>query len=151
MINQNMHVKLNYIYPKFSFENLVENFSILDDWEDRYSYIIELGDKIPEFPGSLKVDKNKVSGCMSQVWMVQGNFYNDPEKFAFAADSDSRIVKGLIYILATIYTGQKKRNLISVNESSSLMRLGLEKHLSIGRRNGFDSMVQKIKSHNNTA
>jgi len=149
MIIKNDNVNLNFIYPKFSFENLVENFSVFDDWEDRYSYIIELGDKIPEFPENLKVDKHKVTGCMSQVWMVQGDFYNDPEKFAFAADSDSRIVKGLIYILATIYTGQRKCDLVSVDESPSLVRLGLENHLSIGRRNGFDSMIKKIKSQNN--
>jgi len=136
--------ELDYIQPNLSFDELVSNFSLLDDFEDRYRYIIELGEKIPDFPGHLKVDSHRVNGCISQVWMIK-SFQKAGGGFAFAADSDSSIVKGLIYILAIIYTGKKKSELGEINESVFLDQLGLREKLSVNRRNGFAAMIQSIK------
>src|SRR5579883_457970 len=95
------------IEPPMSFEELKENFDLLDAWDDRYAYLIDLGRKLPPLPDIWKTDATKVRGCMSQVWLVPGG---SPEHFAFAADSDSSIVKGLIAVLGTIFSGKPAKD-----------------------------------------
>lgn len=135
---------LKVIEPELDFEELAENFELFDDWEDRYRYIIDLGRKLPPFPDSEKTDDHKVRGCMSQVWMVPGHLPGKSDSFAFAADSDAHIVKGLIHILAILYTGKTAGEIASVDTESAFARLGLDQHLSPSRRNGLISMVGRI-------
>ncbi|MEQ8508183.1 MAG: SufE family protein [Rhodospirillaceae bacterium] len=134
------------IDPGVTFEDLAENFELFDDWEDRYRYIIDLGKKLPALPEALHNDAYKVRGCMSQVWIVPGHVPGDATKFAFAADSDAHIIKGLIYILATLYTGAKMSDLAEIDAESAFEKIGLDQHLSPSRRNGLVSMVSRIRA-----
>jgi cysteine desulfuration protein SufE len=131
------------IEPAMSFDELKENFDLLDDWDDRYAYLIDLGRKLPALPDLWKTDATKVRGCMSQVWLVPGG---SPERFAFAADSDSSIVKGLIAVLATVFGGKPARDAAVAQAEDAFRTLGLEQHLSPNRRNGFVAMVGRIKA-----
>jgi len=139
------------IVPEMSFEELKENFALLDDWEDRYRYLIDLGRKLPAFPDALRTDANKVRGCMSQVWMVPGHTAGDSARFAFAADSDAHIVKGLIAVLGTLFSGKSPEEIARVDTESAFAALGLDQHLSPSRRNGLVSMVEKIKGYASSA
>jgi cysteine desulfuration protein SufE len=130
-----------------TFEDLKGNFEVLDEWDDRYEYIIDLGRKLPPFPASLQTDANKVRGCMSQVWLVPGHPAGDPNRFAFAADSDSVIVKGLIAVLGILFSGQTPEAIAKIDPQAALAELGFEQHLAPTRRNGLVAMVQKIKQY----
>ncbi len=122
-------------------DELIENFGFFDDWEDRYSYLIDLGELVPPMDDALKSDINFVRGCTSKVWMV-GHF--DNEKLQLIADSDAKIVRGLVAILISVYSGKSKTEIKSVNIQELFGLLGLEAHLSPSRRNGFYAMVQRI-------
>ena len=122
-------------------EELIENFSYLTDWEDKYRYLIELGEKMPEFPESEKKDVNKVLGCQSQVWMIYSKKDN---KFYFNATSDAIIVRGLQAVLLTFVNGKKADEIQSLNLDQLFKKLGLEENLSPTRRNGFISMINRI-------
>jgi cysteine desulfuration protein SufE len=135
------------IVPQMSFEELRENFALFDDWEDRYRYLIDLGRKLPDFPDALKTEANKVRGCMSQVWMVPGHPADDATRFAFAADSDAHIVKGLIAVLGTLFSGKSPEEIAHIDTEAAFAAIGLDQHLSPSRRNGLVSMVEKIKSY----
>ena len=137
---------LRVIEPDIEFDELFENFELFDDWEDRYRYIIDLGRKLPPFPDDAKKETHKVRGCMSQVWMVPGNMPGREDRFAFAADSDAHIVKGLIHILAILYCGKTAEEIASINAEETFAHLGLDQHLSPGRRNGLVSMVGRIQA-----
>ena len=131
------------IEPAMSFAELRENFDLLEAWDDRYAYLIDLGRKLPALPDAWKTDATKVRGCMSQVWLVPGG---EPAHFAFAADSDSSIVKGLIAVLATVFSGKSAREASDADAEEAFRTLGLEQHLSPNRRNGFVAMVGRIKA-----
>ncbi|MGE3475553.1 MAG: SufE family protein [Rhodospirillaceae bacterium] len=135
------------IVPEMSFDALTENFALFDDWEDRYRYLIDLGRKLPPFPDALKTEANKVRGCMSQVWMVPGHPADDKSRFAFAADSDAHIVKGLIAVLGVLFSGKTPAEIGAVDTEAAFQGLGLDQHLSPSRRNGLVSMVEKIKAY----
>ena len=135
------------IAPELSFDELKENFELMDDWEDRYRYLIDLGRKLPAFPEELKTEATKVRGCMSQVWMVPGHPANDHGKFAFAADSDAHIVKGLIAVLGVLFSGKSRDTIAATDTEAAFRALGLDQHLSPSRRNGLVSMVEKIKGY----
>ena len=138
------------IAPEMSFSQLVDNFALFDDWEDRYRYLIDLGRKLPPFPDVQKNDLNKVRGCMSQVWMVPGHAAGengeDRGRFAFAADSDAHIVKGLIAVLGVLFSGRTPAEIAAIDPEAAFRTLGLDQHLSPTRRNGLVAMVAKIKS-----
>ena len=123
---------------------LIENFSFFDDWEDRYAYLIDLGDKLPEMDGALKSDINYVRGCTSKVWMV-GHF-DDDGKLNMLADSDAKIVRGLVAILLSAYIGKSKVEIKATGINDIFAQLGLEGHLSPSRRNGFYAMVERIQT-----
>ncbi len=128
-------------------EELLENFALFDDWEDRYQYLIELGRKLPTMPDNYKTEENKVKGCISQVWIVIKPISNkNKEYFDFLADSDSHIVKGLIAVLRVMYAGKTIDQIALYNIDEVFESLGLHQHLSVNRRNGFYSMVEKLQN-----
>ena len=134
------------IAPEMTFAELAENFALFDDWEDRYRYLIDLGRKLPAFPESQKTEVNKVRGCMSQVWVVPGHPPGDTSRFAFAAESDAHIVKGLIAVLGVLFSGQKPEIIAGIDPEAAFAQLGLDQHLSPTRRNGVVAMVARIKA-----
>ena len=133
---------LEMIAPPLGFAELKENFGLLDEWDDRYAYLIDLGRKLPLLPEVYKTEGTKVRGCMSQVWLVPGGTTVD---FRFAADSDSSIVKGLIAVLASLFSGHSAAEVAAIDAEAEFRALGLEQHLSPNRRNGFVAMVGRIK------
>ena len=124
------------------FEQIVEDFNFLDDWEDKYRYVIEEGKKMPALDDSLKVDSNKVNGCASQVWL---NF-SISDTLHFEGDSDAIIVKGLIAILRKLYNDTPIDEIKNISAWENLKRLGLDDLLSTQRSNGVKAMVERIKS-----
>ncbi len=124
-------------------EDLIDDFSLFDDWEDRYRYLIDLGKTLPVMDKSLKTEENLVRGCASQVWMV---ICNKGGLCYFEADSEALIVRGLIAILHKIYQGKSLSEVREVDLEDLFSRLGLMQHLSPNRRNGFFSMVEKINN-----
>lgn len=124
-------------------EELIERFEIFDDWPERYRYVIDLGRKVPGLDAAHKTEPNRVLGCQSQVWFIVEEA--NGQAVTFAADSDSAIVKGLIFILLTLYSGQSPNTILDVEAQPVFRRLGLEGHLSPSRANGFYAMVARIK------
>lgn len=125
-------------------EQLAENFELLDDWEQRYRYLIELGDSLPPMEAALKTDACKVEGCTSQVWLVPVR--DSAGKFDFMADSDAAIVRGLIAILRILYAGKSPQDAVQVDAEAVFRKLGLDQHLSPNRRNGFFALVRYIQA-----
>lgn len=126
-------------------EELAETFEMLGDWEERYRYLIELGRKLPELPQADHSEANKVRGCMSQVWMTAQTVPGPPLQLHFTGDSDAHIVKGLIAVLFMLYSDRTPQQILDTDVGEAFGRLGLENHLSMNRRNGFYSMVERIK------
>ncbi|MEZ4820357.1 MAG: SufE family protein [Bdellovibrionota bacterium] len=124
-------------------QELIENFELFDQWEDRYRYIIDLGKKLPPLPQEQRTVENKVQGCVSQVWLTHTE-KNGRHKFQ--ADSDAFIVKGLASILIHLYNNKTAEEIQAINIEEVFAQIGLSEHLSPTRRNGFFSMVQKIQS-----
>ena len=124
-------------------EQLKDDFELLSDWEDRYSYIIDLGKALPPMDISLKIEDNKVNGCTSQVWMATTD-KSSSDSLDFVADSDAIIVRGLVAVLMIIYNGKSKEEIKNIDIHGVFSNLGLDSHLSVNRRNGFFSMVSKI-------
>lgn len=124
-------------------EELKENFAFFDEWEERYSYLIDLGRKVPALDSVYKVDAYKVEGCTSSVWLVPDS--SDEGKILFRADSDAMIVRGLIMILLCAYNGKGRDEVASIDIEAFFAEVGLAQHLSPNRRNGFFAMVEKIK------
>lgn len=124
-------------------EDLIENFALFDDWEERYRYLIDLGRTLPAMDEAIKTDENIVQGCTSRVWM-QPDIRD--EKFYFIADSDAHIVRGLIAVLDRAYQGQRVDALKSIDIEWAFSQLGLDQNLSPNRRNGFFSMVARIQN-----
>src|SRR3954449_9009223 len=125
-------------------DELIENFSLFDDWEDRYRYLIDLGRELPPLDEALKTEETRVQGCMSQVWMVP--LPGGDGTIRFAADSDSHIVKGLIAVLLVFYSGRTPRQILDLDIDGSFREIGLDQHISPNRRNGFFSMVERIRA-----
>jgi cysteine desulfuration protein SufE len=125
-----------------SFEHLVETFEFLDDWEDRYRHVIDLGKAMPNMPEVLKVATTKVDGCASQVWL---HLRTNNDVLTFIGDSDAIIVKGLIAILINLYSGLKLEEISRIDPVLELERLGLNEHLSSQRSNGLRAMVERIR------
>jgi cysteine desulfuration protein SufE len=129
-------------------DDIIDNFALLDDWDDRYRYVIELGRELTPLPEAARTDANKVQGCASQVWLattVRPNGKGGPV-LTFAGDSDAHIVRGLIAILFTYYSGKPARDILDGDALALFNRLGLGEHLTPQRSNGFKSMVERIKA-----
>ena len=127
------------------FEKIQEDFQVIEDWEDRYRYIIELGKKLPPLSDHFKTDATKVRGCASQVW-IHTTSSGTPSILAFQADSDALIVKGLIAILLGLYSGKTAAEILQIDATSALATLSLESNLSQQRTNGLYSMIERIRS-----
>jgi cysteine desulfuration protein SufE len=124
------------------FEEIVETFEFLDDWEDRYREVIDLGKAMPPLDDALKVPATKVDGCASQVWLhptIEG------ETFTFEGESDAMIVRGLIAVLHALYSGLSLAEVVKVDAAAEMARLGLNDHLSAQRSNGLRAMVERIR------
>lgn len=124
-----------------AFEDIVADFEFLEDWEERYRYVIEQGKSLPTFDDALRVPSTKVEGCASQVWLFPKI---DAGKFSFEGDSDAMIVSGLIAVLQALYNGLTLKEVAGVDALSELARLGLNDHLSAQRSNGVRAMVERI-------
>ena len=129
--------------PQPDLPELVENFALFDDWEERYRYLIDLGRTLPAMDEALKTDENIVRGCTSRVWM-KSEIKDDV--FNFVADSDAHIVRGLIAILVSAYQGKTLDEIADIDVEKAFEDIGLNQHLSPNRRNGFFSMVERIQS-----
>ena len=128
-----------------AFEDIADTFAYLDDWEDRYRHVIELGRAMPPLDPALKVPAFKVDGCASQVWIRPLLTGDGPQAtFDFQGDSDAMIVRGLIAILHALYAGLPLADVRRVDAGAELARLGLNDHLSSQRSNGLRAMVQRI-------
>jgi cysteine desulfuration protein SufE len=130
------------------FDDIAANFELLDEWDDRYRYVIELGRTLPEFPEAGRTETNKVRGCTSQVWLVT---HVEPNGAAgpalrFEGDSDAHIVRGLIAILLSLYDGKSAKQILDTDALAAFDRMGLRENLTPQRSNGLRSMVERIKA-----
>ena len=129
-----------------AFEDLVETFEFLDDWEDRYRHVIDLGRAMAPLDDAFRVPATKVDGCASQVWRVPRIDGEGAQAvFSFDGDSDAMIVRGLIAILKLLYSGQSVADVLATDAAAELGRLGLNDHLSSQRSNGLRAMVERIR------
>ena len=129
-------------------DDIIESFSLLEDWDDRYRYVIELGRGLPALGESEHNDANKVQGCASQVWLtteVKPDGAAGPV-LSFVGDSDAHIVRGLIAILFAVYSGKSARDILATDAVAVFEQLGLREHLTPQRSNGFRSMVDRIRA-----
>jgi cysteine desulfuration protein SufE len=129
-------------------DDIIDNFSLLDDWDDRYRYVIELGRSLEPLPDAARTERNKVQGCASQVWLTS-HARPDGEGgpvLSFVGDSDALIVKGLIAILLALYSGKHARDILDTDAVTLFEQLGLREHLTPQRSNGFRSMVERMRA-----
>lgn len=133
-------------------EEIIDNFSVLDEWEDRYRYLIELGRGLEPLADSERTPATKVRGCASQVWLVSEAQGHGPDAvLRFRGDSDAHIVRGLIAVVFALYSGRKAQQILSTDEKAVLAQLGLNNHLTPQRSNGLASMVARIKADASSA
>jgi cysteine desulfuration protein SufE len=122
-------------------DEIVEEFSLFDNWEDKYEYLIDMGKKLPKLDDAHKKDENKIRGCQSTVWMVSA--YKDGRIF-YKADSDAMIVKGLISMLIRVFSGQKPADIVAA-DMKFIDAIGMSTHLAQTRSNGLRSMIKQMK------
>jgi cysteine desulfuration protein SufE len=125
-----------------AFEEIVEDFEFLEDWEDRYRYVIDQGRAMDPLDDALKVPATKVDGCASQVWL---HAVVEDGRFHFDGDSDAMIVKGLIAVLRRLYNGLDAEAVVNVDARAEMARLGLNDHLSAQRSNGLRAMIERVR------
>jgi cysteine desulfuration protein SufE len=143
-----MAPEVNVSHTLPAIEEIVDNFSLLDEWDDRYRYVIELGRGLTPLAERDRSEANKVQGCASQVWLattVRGDGKAGPA-LTFSGDSDAHIVRGLIAILFALYSGKLARDILATDAIALFDRLGLREHLTPQRSNGFRSMVERIRA-----
>ena len=128
-----------------SLETILDDFAFLDDWEDRYRYVIELGKALPDLPEDERTAENKVHGCASQVWLVSHSDGAEDPLLTFEGDSDAHIVRGLVAIVLAVYSGRTASEIAATDAIEIFDRIGLVEHLSSQRANGLRSMVKRIR------
>lgn len=129
-----------------AFEDIVETFDFLDDWEERYGHVIDMGKSMPPLDDGQKIPATKVDGCASQVWLVpEIRGEGADATFHFAGDSDAIIVRGLIAVLHALYDGLTVSDVLKVDAQAELARLSLQDHLSSQRSNGVKAMIARIR------
>ena len=126
-----------------AFQDIAENLSFLDDWEDRLNYVIELGQALPPMPDVEKTADNKVKGCVSNVWLVSDI---DHAVMSFRGQSDAIITKGLVAVLIALYSGRPAAEIAETDAIAWFAKLGLSEHLGMQRSNGLVAMVNRIRS-----
>lgn len=130
-----------------SIDEIVENFTLLDEWDDRYRYVIELGRELPAMPETDHTEANKVQGCASQVWLTSHIDRAGPSPvLTFRGDSDAHIVRGLVAILIALYSGKSARDILATDALALFDRIGLRENLTPQRSNGLRSMVERIRA-----
>jgi len=134
-----------------TFDEILADFELLDEWEDRYRYVIELGRKLRPLPDEERNAHNKVEGCVSQVWLSTTIEHNGTPRLTFIGDSDAHIVRGLIAILFAIYSGKSADEILSIDAVKTLGDLHLKEHLTPQRSNGLMAMVKRIQNDAATA
>jgi cysteine desulfuration protein SufE len=132
---------------------IISNFEVLDDWDDRYRYLIELGRELPPLAPAAHNDANKVQGCASQVWLETDVRRNGPDGpvLIFVGDSDAHLVRGLIAVLFAMFSGKAAKDILEIDAITLFERMGLREHLTPQRSNGFRSMVERIRRDANAA
>ena len=128
-------------YPD-NIQDMIDDFQFLDDWEDRYMHVIDMGKSLPELTYEEKNETNKVRGCASQVWLISEK---TGDRFTFRGDSDAHIVKGLVAIVIEIFSNRIASEILSLDAKTILEQLGLSEHLSTQRANGLASMIERIR------
>ena len=129
-----------------AFEDIADTFDFLDDWEDRYRHVIDLGKAMPPLEDAFRVPATKVNGCASQVWLLPEIRGEGPDAvFQFRGESDAMIVRGLIAILHALYSGLPVKDVLQVDAAAELARLGLNDHLSAQRSNGLRAMIERVR------
>ncbi|MEC5289161.1 SufE family protein [Aurantimonas sp. C2-6-R+9] len=126
-------------------EDITADFEFLDDWEDRYRYLIELGRSLPAMPEAELNEANKVRGCVSQVWLTTQTDDASPPRLSFLGESDAHIVRGLVAIALALFSGRTAPEILEADAEATFARLGLQDHLTPQRSNGLRSMVARIK------
>ena len=130
-----------------AFEEIAETFEFLEDWEERYRHVIDLGKSMAPLDDAFKVPATKVDGCASQVWILPQIDGQGPQAvFRFQGESDAMIVRGLIAVLHALYDGLSLADVVRVDAAGELARLGLNDHLSAQRSNGLRAMIERIRS-----
>lgn len=130
-----------------SIDKIIENFSYLDEWEDRYKYVIELGKELEPMPEALQVDANKVRGCSSQVWLFTKVVEDgDQKRLHFLGNSDAHIVRGLVSITLSMFNDKTPGEIVALDVEGIFKDIQLREHISAQRSNGLSSMLQRIKS-----
>lgn len=129
-------------------DTLIEDFEFLENWEDRYRHVIELGRDLPQFPEASRIEANKVLGCASQVWLISSvkSGPNGPI-LDFQGDSDAHIVRGLVAVLLTLVSGKTPAQILDTDVLGIFRKIGLEGHLTPQRSNGLRSMVERIRNY----
>lgn len=129
--------------PMTAFDDIRDDFAFLDDWDDRYKYIIDLGRALAPYPEDKRDEAHKVRGCASQVWL---NVEADGDALVFVGDSDAHIVKGLIALLLALYSGKTPSDILALDPKEALAAFDLQDHLTPQRSNGLASMIQRIRA-----
>lgn len=131
-----------------SINDIIDDFALIDDWEERYRYVIELGRMLEPLSDEARSEHNKVRGCASQVWLeTRKETGNDQNvRLVFSGDSDAHIVRGLIYILLTLFSGQTPGDILKIDTQNVFSELGLTEHLTPQRSNGVRAMVERIRT-----
>ncbi len=135
-----------YIGGMTTIDTIHEDFALLDDWEERYRYVIELGGDLPPYPEDARDDAHKVQGCVSQVWLLSQREDGDDPVLTFAGDSDAHIVRGLVAIMLALYSGRHASEILEIDAEDTLRTLGLDEHLTPQRANGLRAMIKRIRS-----
>ncbi|MBN7755918.1 SufE family protein [Nitratireductor aquimarinus] len=126
-------------------DTLYDDFAFLDDWEERYRYIIDLGNGLSAYPESARDEAHRVRGCVSQVWLYTEHADGDDPVLNFRGDSDAHIVRGLVAIMMLLFSGKRASEILAINAEDVLRKLGLDEHLTPQRANGLRAMVQRIR------
>lgn len=126
-------------------ETIRDDFAFLDEWEERYRYIIELGEALPPFPEEARDAAHKVQGCVSQVWLITDKGPGPDPVVRYQGDSDAHIVRGLVAIMLALFSGKRASEIIATDAEALMRSLGLDEHLTPQRANGLRSMVKRMK------
>ena len=142
---RDLRLRCDYILNMATIEAIRDDFAFLDEWEDRYRYVIDLGAALPPFPDESRIDVYKVPGCVSQVWLTTDVGDGPDPVIEFRGDSDAHIVRGLVAIMLALFSGRPASQITATDAEALLRELGLDEHLTPQRANGLRSMVKRIK------
>jgi cysteine desulfuration protein SufE len=142
---RDLRLRCAYMRLMTTIDAIRDDFAFLDEWEDRYRYVIDLGAALPPFPDESRTDTYKVPGCVSQVWLTTRIGDGPDPVVAFQGDSDAHIVRGLVAIMLALFSGRRASEIVATDAEAVLKELGLDEHLTPQRANGLRSMVKRIK------